>query len=95
MGHHSREPLPPTLEGGLHASDVGLVSKRRAGQPADQEPAVVFTCLWGQVISLDLRCPLPLPGQFLHWHLDLAQRKGRDTDGWPGMMVALPGVTPS
>lgn len=29
----------------------------------------------------------------LHWHLDLAQREGRDTDGWPGMMVALPEVT--
>lgn len=31
MGHHSREPLPPTLEEGFHASDVGLVSKGEGG----------------------------------------------------------------
>ena len=37
--------------------------------------------------------PSPLPGQFLHWHLDLAQREGQNTGNWLGMMVALPEVT--
>ena len=37
--------------------------------------------------------PSPLPGQLLHWHLDLGQREGRDTGGWPGMMVAIPEIT--
>ena len=31
MGYRSREPPPPTLEEGLHASDVGPVSKGEGG----------------------------------------------------------------